>query len=75
MAQCNPCRCRLLVNATLVAVVLLLLALPATQNALAFALEESTEITKRLLHIPCALLDHDKCFSLDRLDPTCPQCF
>jgi len=67
-------RRRLFVNAALVALALLVLAMPATRNVLACALNEFSEITERALHFPCTLLDHCKCFTLDRLDPTCPQC-
>jgi hypothetical protein len=67
-------RRRLFVNAALVALALLVLAMPATQNVLACILNEFAEITERALHFPCTLLDHGKCFTLDRLDPTCPQC-
>jgi len=67
-------RRRLFVNAALVALALLVLAMPATQKVLACALNEFAEITERALHFPCTLLDHGKCFTLDRLDPTCPQC-
>jgi hypothetical protein len=31
-------------------------------------------VTERILRFPCWLLDHEHCFSLDRFDPTCPQC-
>jgi hypothetical protein len=67
-------RRRLFVNAALVALALLVLAMPATQNVLACALNEFAEITERALHFPCTPLGHGKCFTLDRLDPTCPQC-
>jgi hypothetical protein len=67
-------RRKLFLKAGLVALALLVLALPATQHALAFALDECAEITERVLHFPCTLLDHDHCFTLDRFDPTCPQC-
>ncbi len=67
-------RRRFVVNAVLVALTLLILAMPATQNVLACALEEFAEITERMLHFPCTLLEHGKCFTLDRFDPTCPQC-
>lgn len=67
-------RRRLFVNAALVALALLVLAMPATQNVLACALDEFAEITERTLHFPCTLLDHYKCFTLDRFDPTRPQC-
>lgn len=60
--------------AALVVVTLLALRIPAVQYVVADTLIEFSEITERALRIPCALLDHDHCFSLDRLDPTCPQC-
>jgi hypothetical protein len=74
MTHCAMNRRRLFVNASLVALALLVLAMPATQNVLACASNEFAEITERALHFPCTLLDHSKCFTLDRLDPTCPQC-
>ena len=74
MTHCAMNRRRLFVNAALVALALLVLAMPATRNVLACALNEFSEITERALHFPCTLLDHGKCFTLDRLDPTCPQC-
>lgn len=67
-------RRRLLINAALIALAVIVLALPATQNILACALDEFAENTERALHFPCTLLDHSKCFTLDRFDPTCPQC-
>ena len=67
-------RRRLFVNAALVALALLVLAMPATRNVLACALNEFSEITERAMHIPSWLMDHQSCFTLDRLDPTCPQC-
>ncbi len=54
--------------------VLIVLRLPAVQSIVAGALIEFVEIAERAMHIPCCLLDHERCFSLDRLDPTCPQC-
>jgi hypothetical protein len=33
-----------------------------------------TIVTERILRFPCCLMDHKHCFSLDRFDPTCPQC-
>ena len=32
------------------------------------------QITERVARFPCWLVDHSRCFSLDRFDPTCPQC-
>jgi len=74
MTKCIPNRRRLLVNATFIALALIIFARPTTQNVLACVLEEFAETTEKVLHFPCTLLDHDRCFPLDRFDPTCPQC-
>ncbi|MDR3742241.1 MAG: hypothetical protein P4L40_24760 [Terracidiphilus sp.] len=67
--------CRKLAGYVALAVVMLLFfRIPAVQNAIAEALIEFIQITERTLRFPCALLDHDKCSSLDRFDPTCPPC-
>jgi hypothetical protein len=62
-------------HAAVVLLVLLVLRIPAVQRTIASALIEFVEITERTLRLPCALLNHDHCFTLDRFDPTCPQCF
>lgn len=67
-------RRRLFVNTGLAALAILVLTMPATQNVLACALDEFAEVTERALHFPCTLLDHGKCFTLDRFDPACPPC-
>lgn len=74
MKQCIHNRRRLFLNAALIALALIIFALPTTRNVLACAVEEFAEITERILQVPCTLLDHDRCFTLDRFDPTCPQC-
>ena len=66
-------RRRLFINAALVALALLILAMPVTQSFFAWALDEFVEATDEVLHFPCTLLDHGKCFTLDRLNPACPQ--
>ncbi|MDR3723691.1 MAG: hypothetical protein P4K83_04300 [Terracidiphilus sp.] len=67
-------RLRFASYAALIVLALLTLRIPAVQNAIAGALIEFVEITQRTLRLPCALLNHDRCFSLDRFDPTCPLC-
>ena len=67
-------RRRLFMKSAVVALALLIFAMPVTQNFLACALDEFVEITDRALHFPCTFLEHGKCFTPDRLDPTCPQC-
>ncbi len=72
MTQTN--RRRLAGYAALIVLALLVFRIPAAQNVAAAALIEFVEIAERVLRLPCALLNHDHCFSLDRFDPTCPQC-
>jgi hypothetical protein len=50
------------------------LATPAGRNVTLSALVDFAETTARVVRIPCWITDHRRCFSLDRLDPTCPQC-
>ena len=61
--------------ALLVLLAVLFLRIPAVQRTVAGALIELVETTEEMLRLPCAFLNHDHCFTLDRLDPTCPQCF
>ena len=68
-------RRRLAGYALLVILAVLFIRTPAVQRIVAGTLIEFVEVTERVFRFPCALLDHDRCFSLDRLDPTCPQCF
>ena len=58
------------------AVVLVIVArrTPAAQSVILGALVESAEITERVIRFPCGMVNHSRYFSLDRLDPTCPQC-
>jgi hypothetical protein len=63
---------RLAKYAVIIVLALIALRIPAVQNVIASALIEFVEITERTLRLPSTVLDHDKCFSLDRLDPTCP---
>ena len=74
MTQARTNRRRLAGYAALVMVTLLILRTPAVQRVVADALIEFIQITEKTLRLPCALLNHDHCFSLDRFDPTCPQC-
>ena len=72
MTQAKTNRRKLACYVALVVVTLLVFRIPAVQYVIAEALIEFIQITERTLRLPCALLDHDSCFSLDRFDPTCP---
>ncbi len=55
----------------------LALAVLATPTGRAVALASLVHVAEagtKILRLPCWIVDHSKCFSLDRLDPTCPQC-
>ncbi len=63
--------------AGVVAASVLALAILATPTGRAVALASLVhvaEVGAKILRLPCQLFDHCKCFTLDRFDPTCPQC-
>jgi len=53
---------------------LAILSTPAGRAMVLASLVRVAEVGAKVLRLPCQLFDHSKCFSLDRLDPTCPQC-
>lgn len=60
-------------SVVVLALALTFAAMPSGRDVLA-GLAECCNIAEKLARIPLSLLDHKNCFSLDRLDPTCPQC-
>jgi hypothetical protein len=67
-------RRRFVIHAAVMALVIVALGTPGGQSIVLDALVEFADITERVVHFPCLLLDHTRRFSLDRFDPTCPQC-
>lgn len=65
---------KLVIHATVVVLVIVVLRMPAAHRVIVGGLVEFANITGQVMRFPCWLLDHSRCFSLDRLDPTCPQC-
>lgn len=57
-----------------IALVLAALSIPTAQRMIAGGSMEFAEITGRIVLLPYWLVDHSRCFSPDRFDPTCPQC-
>jgi hypothetical protein len=53
---------------------LAIVATPTGRSVAVSALVDFVEITGRVARLPCWIVDHSKYFSLDRFDPTCPQC-
>jgi len=66
---------RLTRYALLVLLALLFLRIPVVQRTVAGVLIEFIEIAEKTLCLPCTLFNHDHCFTMDRFDPACPQCF
>ena len=72
MARCVTNRFRLVSTIVLCALVVAILATPAGR-AVAFAsLVRVAEVSSKILRLSCWIVDHSKCFTLGRLDPTCP---
>ena len=67
-------RQRFAMHAAGIVLAIAVLRMPAAQSAVLGGLVGFADTIERILRIPCCLLDHKHCFSLDRFDPTCPQC-
>ncbi len=67
-------RRRLITGISVCALVTATFATPTGRAVVLVSLVHVAEIGSKLLRLPCWILDHSKCFNLDRLDPTCPQC-
>jgi hypothetical protein len=67
-------RRKLAVQAMVILLTIAGLSTPTARTVLAAGLVGFVDVTKRILRFPCCLIDHKHCLSLDRFDPTCPQC-
>jgi hypothetical protein len=67
-------RRRLVAGVVASALALAILATPAGRAVALAPLVHLAEAGVKNLRLPCWIVDHSKCFTLDRLDPTCPQC-
>jgi hypothetical protein len=67
-------RRRLVTGIAVCALVAATLATPTGRAVVLVSLVHVAEIGSKILRLPCWLVDHSKCFNLDRLNPTCPQC-
>lgn len=65
---------QLVIHTAVVVLVIVVLRMPAAQSVIVGGLVELANLTERVVRFPCGLSDHSRCFSLDRFDPTCPQC-
>jgi hypothetical protein len=67
-------RRRLVTGIAVCALVTTTLATPTGRAVVLVSLVHVAEIGSKIIRLPCWILDYSKCFALDRLDPTCPQC-
>ena len=67
-------RSRLAIQAAVIVLAIAAVTTPAARSIILCGLVEFADMTERVVRIPCWLMDHTRCFSLDRFDPTCPQC-
>jgi hypothetical protein len=67
-------RRRFVLYAAVIVLVIVALRTPVAQSIVLGGLVGFAGITERVVHFPCRLVDHTRWFSLDRFDPTCPQC-
>ena len=63
----------LAVSASMLA--LALLVSPVGRSSVASTLDYLVQIMDAVTEFPCRIVTNVRHFSLDRLDPTCPQCF
>ena len=74
MTHCVTNLPKVIAGAAACALVLAVIATPTGRSMILSALVDFVEIAERVVRFPCRIVDHSKCFSLDRFDPTCPQC-
>ena len=74
MTQRVTNRRRLVAGIVASVLALAILATPTGRAVALASLVHVAEVGAKILRLPCQLLDHSKCFTLDRFDPTCPQC-
>ncbi len=67
-------RRRLVTGIAVCALVAATLATPTGRAVVLVSLVHIAEIGSKILRLLCWIVDHSKCFNLDRMDPTCQQC-
>ena len=68
-------RNRLIVSVSASMLALTLLLSPVGRSSIASTLDWFAQTVDALTEFPCKIVTDIRNFSLDRLDPTCPQCF
>ena len=67
-------RRRFILQSAGITLLLYVIGTPTIQRIVAGGLIGLAESTERIVHFRCGAVDHCRRFSLDRLDPTYPQC-
>jgi hypothetical protein len=68
-------RNRLILSVSASLLALSLLVSPVGRNSVASTLDCIIQTVDAVTEFPCKIVTNIRHFSLDRLDPTCPQCF
>jgi hypothetical protein len=68
-------RNRLIVSVSASMLALALLLSPVGRSSVASMLDWLIQTVDAVTEFPCKIVTDIRHFSLDRLDPTCPQCF
>ena len=68
-------RNRLILSVSASLLALTLLVSPVGRNSVASTLDCIIQTGDAVTEFPCKIVTDIRHFSLDRLDPTCPQCF
>ena len=68
-------RNRLILSVSASLLALTLLVSPVGRNSVASTLDCIIQTVDAVTEFPCKIVTNIRHFSLDRLDPTCPQCF
>ena len=74
MKQTVTTRRKFIAGAAALVLTLAIVATPTGRSMAASALLDFVEINEKVARLPCRIVDNSRCSSLDRFDPTCPQC-
>jgi hypothetical protein len=74
MKQTVTTRRKFIFGAAALVLTLATVATPTGRSMAAIALLDFVEINEKVARLPCRIVDISRCLSLDRFDPTCPQC-
>ena len=74
MKQAATTRRKFIAGAGACLFALAIVATPSGRSVAVSALLDFVEITERITRLPCSIVAHSRCLTLDRFDPTCPQC-